>query len=131
AVASSSSFSSEACTGTDVNENVSREEAPRLRRSIAELGRDEGEERVDARHSTAEKDESKMRNGVKWLEGGAAVRDEDTLVEDDKQPAESAGDLERHLINAMEDHLMRRQVHLDRALGFSLASKMMEAAASS
>ncbi|KAF4678575.1 hypothetical protein FOZ60_016407 [Perkinsus olseni] len=144
AVASSSSFSSEACTGTDVNENVSREEAPRLRRSIAELGRDEGEERVDARHSTAEKDESKMRNGVKWLEGddgwavsrhgefgGAAVRDEDTLVQDDKQPAESAGDLERHLINAMEDHLMRRQVHLDRALGFSLASKMMEAAASS
>ncbi|KAF4694759.1 hypothetical protein FOZ60_006912 [Perkinsus olseni] len=144
AVANSSSFSSEACTGTDVNENVSREEAPRLRRSIAELERDEGKELVDARHSTAEKDESKMYNGVKWLEGddglgydvlhnsrGAAVRDEDTLVEDDKQPAESAGDFERHLINAMEDHLMRRQVHLDRALGFSLASKMMEAAASS
>ncbi|KAF4748506.1 hypothetical protein FOZ63_030835 [Perkinsus olseni] len=63
--------------------------------------------------------------------GGAAVRDEDTLVDEVKQPAESAGDLERHLINAMEDHLMRRQVHLDRALGFSLASKMMEAAASS
>ncbi|KAF4726777.1 hypothetical protein FOZ63_021382, partial [Perkinsus olseni] len=69
AVAPSSSFSAEACTGTDANENVSREEAPRLRRSIAELERDEGKELVDARHSTAEKDESKMYNGVKWLEG--------------------------------------------------------------
>ncbi|KAF4672890.1 hypothetical protein FOL46_008240 [Perkinsus olseni] len=131
AVAHSSSFPAEACTGTDADENVSHEEAPRLRRPIAELGRDGGKELVDARHSTAEEDESKMYNGVKWLEGGAAVRDEDTLVEDDKQPAESAGDLEHHLINAMEEHLMRRQVHLDRALGFSLASKMMEAAASS
>ncbi|EER12779.1 hypothetical protein Pmar_PMAR018033 [Perkinsus marinus ATCC 50983] len=65
-------------------------------------------------------------DGVHGLEDAAVGN---TTME--RRPTESAKSirgLERHLIRVLEDYLMQREAQLDRALGLSLASKMIGSA---
>ncbi|KAF4664128.1 hypothetical protein FOL47_005293 [Perkinsus chesapeaki] len=42
--------------------------------------------------------------------------------------ADTIEDLEGHILTAIEEHLTRRENHLDRALGFTIASRMLQTA---